>query len=271
MNKKIKIFLLILGALTLLTACGKKEETLEAYVLTEGSEDVVVALDSILGEGEAILSSVDAPTDIAIEEGLDVSHTYHYRQMEDPAELAGRYAKVLMGGEQGFKALDEENHLLTEEPVADTLIGEIILGKAATAESEDGGSRFVRVVVGWSEYSVAVQVAYMSGRMLPPVDDEKVKEEEETKPSAVSEQLDYFNSLNPSQLGLDGDDMSDYMVYPQQAWVLVDGISCRELRVYLQDAKNATNVIVGTFYLSSDMSHVYKKNADGQIVPVSVD
>lgn len=270
MKKQSKIFLLILAALTLLTACGKKEETLEAYVLTEGSEDVVVALDSILGEGEAILSSIDAPTDIAIEEGLDVSHTYHYRQMEDPAELAGRYAKVLMGGEQGFKPLDKENHLLTEEPVADTLTGEIILGKAATAESEDGGSRFVRVVVGWSEYAVAVQVAYMNGRMLPPVEEEKEKEEE-AKPSAVSEQLEYFNSLDPSQLGLDGDDMKDYMVYPQQGWVLVDGISCRELRVYLQDAKNATNVIVGTFYLSSDMSHVYKSDGDGNIVPVSVD
>ena len=89
MKKQAKILLLLLLALGLLTAC-KKEEPLEVYTLGESGEDVVVALDSILYEGEAMLYSIDAPTDATIAEKLDISHTYHYRKMADPAELAAR-------------------------------------------------------------------------------------------------------------------------------------------------------------------------------------
>lgn len=274
MKKKTIILLMALMVLCLLSACKKEEDTLEVYSLGESEEDAVVALDSILDEGEAILASIDAPTDAAIAEKLDISHTYHYRKMEDPAALAERYITVLMGTEQGFEQIDTENHRVTDPPVTDVLAGSVILGKAAAATTEDGGSRILRVVVGWSEYAVAVQVSYVNGRILSPVkpeEPEKGKEEESQQPTALSEQLDYFNTLNPGKLGLEGDDMRDYMVYPQQAWVLVDDISCREFNVYLQDIKTATNVYQGTFYLSSDMSTIFQKTEDGQIVKLNLE
>ena len=121
MKKRTKILLLALMALCLLTACKKEEGPLEAYNLGESEEDSVVALDSILDEGEAMLYSIDAPTDQAIAEKLDISHTYHYRQMEDPAALADRYIKILMGSEQGFVTIDSENHKVLEEPETDVL------------------------------------------------------------------------------------------------------------------------------------------------------
>ena len=269
MKKQIKILLLLLAALVLLAGC-KKEEAMEVYDLGESTEDTVVALDSLLYEGEAILSSIDAPTDAAIAEQLEVSRTYHYQKMDDPAALAERYIRVLMKSEQGFVPIDDENHRLEEEPVTDILAGSVTLGKAAAATTEDGGSRILRVVVGWSEYAVAVQVAYIDGKILPPVKEEEAGEEE-NKPTAMSEQLDYFNSLDPGKLGLEGDDMNDYMVFPQQGWVLVDGVSCRKMNVYLQDVKTATNVFMGTFYLSSDMSQLYQETGDGSIVPVSLE
>ena len=40
------------------------------------------------------MASIDSPTDVAVTEGLDIHHTYHYRQMADPAELAGRYVTL---------------------------------------------------------------------------------------------------------------------------------------------------------------------------------
>lgn len=271
MKKQTKILLLLLLALCLLSACKKGEETLEVYTLGESEEDAVVALDSILDEGEAILFSIDAPTDQAIAENLEISHTYHYRQMEDPALLAERYIKVLMGAEQGFVAIDAENHRITEEPVTDILAGTVILGKAAAATTEDGGSRILRVVVGWSEYAVAVQVAYVDGRILSPVEPEKEDEPEEAPPTAVSEQKDFFNTLDPKSLGLDGDDMNDYDIYPQHGWVLVDGVSCREILVYLKDVRTAENVYMGSYFLSSDLSRVYQKAEDGQIVQLQID
>ena len=71
MKKRTKILLLALMALCLLTACKKEEGPLEAYNLGESEEDSVVALDSILDEGEAMLYSIDAPTDQAIAEKLE--------------------------------------------------------------------------------------------------------------------------------------------------------------------------------------------------------
>lgn len=268
MKKQTKVLLLVLLALGLLTAC-KKEESLETYDLGENAADAVVSLDSLMYKGEAILFSIDSPTDVAIAEKLEISHTYHYRQMDDPAALAERYIRVLMGEEQGFVTIDSENHRLEEEPVTDILAGSVSLAKAAEATTEDGGSRILRVIVGWSEYAVAVQVAYIDGKILPPVKEE-TPEEEPLQPTAITEQLEFFNTLNPEKLGLEGDDMTAYMVYPQQGWVLLDGIHCRQMQVYLQDVRTATNVFMGTYYLSSDMSQLFRVSEDGQIAAVDL-
>ena len=278
MKKQTKLLLLLLLALGLLTACKKGEGPLEVYDLGVSAEDNVVALDSILDVGEATLFSIDAPIDSAIAEKLGLSHTYHYREMDDPAELAKRYIAVLMTDEQGFTPIDAENHRLTDEPNTDLLAGSVALGKAAVATAgEEGEAQILRVVVGWSEYAVAVQVAYIPGKLLAPVkkdepkDNEDKQQQEDAGPTSMSEQLDYFNSIDPRKLGLEGDDMHAYMVFPQQAWVLVDGISCREMGVYLQDVQTATNVYMGTYYLSSDMTRVYEKTSDGSIVQRSLE
>jgi len=267
--KRLMKFLLIAGAaLCLLTACNK-EETLEVYTLGEGGE-TVVALDSILDEGEAMLASIDAPTDEAAEAGLVLGHTYHYRLMEDPAVLAARYIGVLRT-EQGFEPIDEQNRQLAEEPDLETLSGSMIL--ARKMETGDDARKLFRVVVGWSEYSVAVEVSEAEGRILPPPEPESEPEEEPSaggakQPTSMSEQLDYFNTLNPEKLGLVGSDMHDYAVYPQQGWVLVDGISCREIVVYSEDANDGTNVYMGTYFLSSDLEHMFKKVSTGNLVVV---
>ncbi len=271
MKKQGKILLLVVLALCLLTACKKKDLSLETYSLGESEADNVVALDTILEEGEAILASIDAPTDQAVTEGLDIAHTYHYRQMHDPAALAARYIELLRTEEQGFVPIDGENRKLAEEPETDLLWGTVILGKAA-AENEEAGRRILRVIVGWSEYAVAVQVAYVNGSILPPLvpKEEDEKTEAAPKPTDIAEQVDYFTSLDPQQLGLEGSDMKEYMVFPQQGWVMVDDVSCREISVYRQDAQTATNVLVGTFYLSSDLTQIFKRTGDDQIISLQI-
>lgn len=281
MKKQSKIFLLLLAALCLLTACKKGVESLEVYSLGENEEDSVTALDTILGPNEGMLYSIDAPTDQAVAEGLELSHTYHYRQMADPAALAAKYIAFLREDEQGLTLLDSENHRVLEDPDTDLLYGTVILGKAAAA-NEEAGKRIVRVIVGWSEYSLAVQVAYISGSILAPV--EPPKEEDPNgpgadgqgggggipKPTSISEQVEYFASLNPAQLGLEGENMSDYMVFPGEGWVTVDEVTCREMRVYQVDSRTAANVLVGTYYLSSDLTSIYQKNDEGQITLLQI-
>ena len=119
---------------------------------------------------------------------------------------------------------------------------------------------------------MAVQVAQRDGKVLPPY----VSEEEEsggyTPPKNLTEQLEYFNSLSPEVLGLPGDSMSEYRVYPADGWVRVNGISCRKMTVYLLELPEETNTYLGAFYLSSDMSQVYKQNDETgaiELVPVN--
>ena len=271
MKKQTKVLLLAVLALCLLTACKKENAALEVYTLGESEADAVVALDTILEEDEAVLASIDAPTDQAVTEGLEIHHTYHYRKMHDPAALAARYIALLREEEQGFAVIDGENRKILEEPDTDLLWGTVILGKAA-AENEEAGRRILRVIVGWSEYAVAVQVAYVNGSLLPPIveKEEEEKTEAAPKPTDIAQQVEYFTSLNPQALGLEGDDMKAYMVFPQQGWVMIDDVSCREISVYRQDAQTATNVLAGTFYLSSDLTHIYKKSDNEQIIPLQV-
>lgn len=271
MKKQTKVLLLAVLALCLLTACKKENAALEVYTLGESEADTVVALDTILEEDEAVLASIDAPTDQAVTEGLEIHHTYHYRKMHDPAALAARYIALLREEEQGFAVIDGENRKILEEPDTDLLWGTVILGKAA-AENEEAGRRILRVIVGWSEYAVAVQVAYVNGSILPPIveKEEEEKTEAAPKPTDIAQQVEYFTSLNPQALGLEGDDMKAYMVFPQQGWVMIDDVSCREISVYRQDAQTATNVLAGTFYLSSDLTHIYKKSDNEQIIPLQV-
>ena len=271
MKKQTKVLLLAVLALCLLTACKKENAALEVYTLGESEADTVVALDTILEEGEAVLASIDAPTDQAVTEGLEIHHTYHYRKMHDPAALAARYIALLREEEQGFAVIDGENRKILEEPDTDLLWGTVILGKAA-AENEEAGRRILRVIVGWSEYAVAVQVAYVNGSILPPIveKEEEEKTEAAPKPTDIAQQVEYLTSLNPQAQGLEGDDMKAYMVFPQQGWVMIDDVSCREISVYRQDAQTATNVLAGTFYLSSDLTHIYKKSDNEQIIPLQV-
>lgn len=163
-----------------------------------------------------------------------------------------------------------------DPPATDTLIGTIALGRSATADAE-GGKRFLRVLVGWSEYAVAVQVAYIDGTILAPIVEEEDKDNADgsgsgsSQATSIKDQADYFNSLDPRKLGLEAESMLDYTVYPQQGWVMVDDVECREIRVYQMDPQTATNKVVGTFYLSSDLTQLYKKTGDDQIVPVQMD
>ena len=84
--------------LGVLAGCGSKNKSVAVYQL---GEDQVVSLDSIIDEGEALLTSIDEPTDAALEAGL-AEYTYHYKEIEDPALLAAAYIDVLRDAEQGF-------------------------------------------------------------------------------------------------------------------------------------------------------------------------
>ena len=267
---KKRLIAALLASVLVLTLGGCKKKTDETPAVYTVGDDQVVSLDSVMDEGAAILASISTPTKAAVGEGME-EYVYHYKKMESPSKLAESYIKVLRDSEQGFTLTDSENYTLTEEPDMEQPHGDVILEKASAATTDEAPKIF-QVVVSWSEYAVAVQVSQKDGKVLPPF----VPEEEEsggyTPPKNLTEQLEYFNSLSPEKLGLPGDSMSEYRVYPSDGWVRVNGISCRKMTVYLLELPEETNTYLGAFYLSSDMTQVYKQNDETgaiELVPLN--
>ena len=254
-------------SLSLLAGCGIDEESPPSYAV---GGDEVVSLDSVMDEGAAILVSIQKPTEAAIELGKE-EYTYRYSETEKPAELAENYVSILRGEEQGFTLIDEENRMAEEEPDFESLTGTVILGKAAASEEdEEAANQIFRVIVAWSEYSVAIQVSHQEGEILPPLEPEPEDGNGESGPTAMSEQMEYFTSLSPSLLGLPGDSMEEYRIYPVEGWVRVNGVSCRQMNVYLLELPESTNTFLGTYYLSSDLQELYVKSDTGSISKIDL-
>ena len=228
--------------------------------------DEVVSLDSVMDEGAAMLTTVEAPTKTAEEEGID-EKTFRYKKAEDPQRLVEDYVKILRGEEQGFTFTDIDNQQLAEEPDLDRVSGSVILAKASAGsdtEGEDAAPMTFRVVVAWSEYAIAIQVSHVAGAIQPPPEPE---EEDTSAPNAssVSEQEEFFKNLSPSVLGLPGASMSEYRLYPVDGWVQVNGYMCRQFNVYLLDMPAETNSFLGTYYISDDLQHLFAVDSDRNI------
>ena len=84
-----------------------------------------------------------------------------------------------------------------------------------------------------------------------------VQEEPERKMMTVDEAVEYFMRLNPADLGLPGESMEAFQVYPSEKAVPVDGLPCMKLIVYA-DSAAGTNSPEGTFLLARDGTAVYK-------------
>ena len=171
-------------------------------------------------------------------------------------------------GEDEVVSLDS---VMDEGPDFESLTGTVILEKAVASEEDaEAANQIFRVIVAWSEYSVAIQVSHREGEILPPLKPESDNADGESGPTAMSEQMEYFTSLSPSLLGLPGDSMEEYRIYPVEGWVRVNGVSCRQMNVYLLDLPENTNTFLGTYYLSSDLQELYMKTSTGSITQVDL-
>lgn len=278
----LKLIIIIVAVLLVLAAAGAavwffllrggdenvepnpKELSKTPMVYAAGTDEVV-SLDSIMDEGAAMLTTVEAPTRAAEEKGID-EKTYRYREAEDPQRLAEDYIKVLLGEEQGFAYTDIDNRLLAEEPDLDRDAGSVILAKAAAAESEEADPMTFRVVVAWSEQAVAIQVSHLAGEILPPPEPEK--EDSGGEVTNVSEQVEFFGNLSPSLLGLEGASMSEYRLYPLDGWVMVDSYSCRQINVYYINMPDGGNAYQGTYFISGDLQHLFTMDENGNITSI---
>lgn len=91
---------------------------------------------------------------------------------------------------------------------------------------------------------------------------------EELMMMTVDEAIAHFETLDPAALGLEGEDMSAYELYPTEKAVPVDGLPCLKITVY-KETEAGTNEPVGTFLLARDGTAVYRLD-DGQVTELDV-
>ena len=85
--------------------------------------------------------------------------------------------------------------------------------------------------------------------------------ESELEVMTVEETVEHFKQLSPQFLALEGQRVSEYDVYNQQASVPVDGIPCLELTVYDKNATD-TNTPLGTYLYARDGTALYELDVE---------
>lgn len=84
----------------------------------------------------------------------------------------------------------------------------------------------------------------------------------------VDEAIAHFKGLDPASLGLEGEDMSGYGLYPTEKAVPVDGMPCLKIIVY-GESEAGTNHPVATFLMARDGTAVYRLE-DGQVTKLDI-
>lgn len=85
----------------------------------------------------------------------------------------------------------------------------------------------------------------------------ELEKNEELLMMTVDETISNFKRLDPAVLGLQGEDMSEYDVYPSEKAVPVDGIPCLKIIVYYE-TDVGTNQPEGTFLMARDGTALYR-------------
>lgn len=170
--------------------------------------------------------------------------TYRYEGFEDPKGMLASYAGLLTATDVGFVYVDEEL-TVAEAPDFEAESGSALLAKAGTAEDTVN-----TIQLEWTAEESTVVTDTVEGRIRQP----------RPETLSLSQAEDYVRSLAPSALGLSGESMDAYNVYPLAGSVLVDGKPCLHISVYSVN-EAGTNVLAGEYFISADKSHIYRRDA----------
>lgn len=245
-KKRLYIALVLVGAMCLLAACGSKVPTPpENYTL---GGDMVESLNTVLGEeNSGKMTKIETPETKAdgasssASTGGDESCFYTYEKLETGGESVRQYVEKLTAKDEGFQVVDESG-TVTDPPDYTAEEGSVALAKAA---SEDG--KILRMDISWTATDCQITLTRPEGTVGGNA----------VEPMTYADAVDFIKSLSPATLGLKGDNMAGYSVYPMDGAAMVDGTLCLKLQVYPPHAKDQANAIAGTYLLSGDKAHLY--------------
>ena len=234
----------------------------------EEFQDATISLDTLLEEGEGALIAFRKPDPANKSEGSSSSasssaepdpgvptYTYIY-DVASPAAIVDRYLDAVLGGEEKFVLVDETFLHLEERPVLEDAVGSVTIARASVQEGH-----VFQMVIGWSDASaLTFRTSAPEGKIHEPEKNPGGglgSEVIETVP--VTAQIEKIKGMSPSQLGLDGESMEEYEIFPVEGFVKVDGLDCRRFNLYRRMESGGGHYpdLEGIIMLSADQEHIY--------------
>ena len=234
----------------------------------EEVQDATISLDTLLEEGEGALIAFRKPDPANKSEGSSSSasssaepdpgvptYTYIY-DVASPAAIVDRYLDAVLGGEEKFVLVDETFLHLEERPVLEDAVGSVTIARASVQEGH-----VFQMVIGWSDASaLTFRTSAPEGEIHEPEKNPGGglgSEVIETVP--VTAQIEKIKGMSPSQLGLDGESMEEYEIFPVEGFVKVDGLDCRRFNLYRRVESGGGHYpdLEGIIMLSADQEHIY--------------
>lgn len=244
-TKSGAIALLLSAALLVavgLTGCGKDApKAPESYVI---GEDSAATLDGVLPEDGGSLAEIQQPADSS-SSGSEPVTTYTYEKMTEVSKTVRAYAEKLMGEEQGFEVLDEAGEV-TELPELLPSTGTLRLAKKSSVEKH-----IFAIDLSWTEEGCTVTVSQPEGRIIHPVE-----------PMTMNEAISYFRQMKPSEIGLQGETMSSYQIFPVDGIVFVDNHACIKFSIYNTTDPQLTGQVQGIYFMTGDKKYLYRLDQD---------
>lgn len=219
----------------------EKDDTVEPPQVYTMGENEILALP-VIGEGVV----VHHPEAEEAAEGEDpiTAETYIYEGFVNVGELFAGYAGLLTAEDMGFVYVDD-TMTVAQEPDFEEESGSAILAKAAPEEN-----MLLSVRLEWTAEQGTVITDYPAGTIKQP----------RAETLSLVEAEDFLRAMEPSALGLTGDSMAEYRIYPLAGSVLVDGRPCIHVSVYSVDEASGANEVAGEYFIAADQSHIYQRD-----------
>lgn len=198
---------------------------------------------------------------------ITVLTTYRYEDLPQPLDRVRNYCELLTAEDFGFVPVDEKI-MKSKMPTFEESAGSLRLVRPITAvvEGEEGekpaepakseSKALFSLEISWEGEQCSVTVGRIEGGIVAPP---------QPKPMTLHEAMEYFYNRHPSQLGLPGESMRDYRVYPLDGMVMVGTTACMQLNVYSIDPETGTTEIAGQYLMAPSGVQLYHIGSDGQL------
>lgn len=195
---------------------------------------------------------------------VTVVTTYRYEDLPQPLDRVRNYCELLTAEDFGFVPVDDkimESKLPTFEESAGSLrlvrpITAVVEGEEGEETAEPESKALFSLEISWEGEQCSVTVGRIEGGIVVPP---------QPKPMTLHEAMDYFYNRHPSQLGLPGESMRNYRVYPLDGMVMVGNTACMQLNVYSIDPDTGTTKIAGQYLMAPSGVQLYHIGSDGQL------